>query len=428
MSREFAIQCYDLGKRYRIGESVRKAKTFKQAVRKAALAPFGYLRMKLRPPSESEILWALRHVSFEVARGEVVGIIGANGAGKSTLLKILSHITEPTEGHAVIRGRVNSLLEVGTGFHPELTGRENVFMAAAIHGMKRAEVNEVFDQIVDFSGVSRFLDTPLKRYSSGMRVRLGFAVAAHLSPDVLIVDEVLAVGDLSFKKRCADRMEKASNSGTTVLVVSHRMESILTLCNRAILLEAGRKVKEGSVRDVVDEYTAGVQIAASTSNLRERLDRRGSGLFRYVDVRFSDGDGGDKVQATVGESFSIHLGVEGPSAPAPDLTCICSLNSITGEGHTTLSSHRIGCEVSLEGRTELEWHIPRMPLPPGEYRCNLFVCRNTPGTPQMELFDRVTDAFTFDVVAGDYYNVGMATPQGTDRVFVDHALRIHRAR
>jgi len=425
MSEDKAIQCHELGKRYRIGAAHRKAKTFRQAVHQAVLSPFSYLRMKLRPPDESEVLWALRDVSFEVERGEVVGVIGANGAGKSTLLKILSRITEPTEGHAVIRGRVNSLLEVGTGFHPELTGRENMYMAAAIHGMKRAEVNAVFDQIVDFSGVGKFLDTPLKRYSSGMRVRLGFAVAAHLSPDVLIVDEVLAVGDLSFQKRCADRMEKAAGSGSTVLVVSHRMESILTLCSRGILLENGRKVMEGPAREVVDKYTADVQVAAGATSLREREDRRGDGRFRYVDVAFSDGDGTGLVQATVGEPFSIHLGVEGEAALASGLTCLCSLNAASGECATTLSSLRIGCDVSLSGRGELEWHIDRMALTPGDYRCNLILCRNVPGTPQMELFDRVTDAFTLAVVPGDFYGTGKTPVQGTDRFFLDHSLSIH---
>jgi lipopolysaccharide transport system ATP-binding protein len=196
--------------------------------------------------SASEDFWALRDVSFEVKRGEVVGIIGRNGAGKSTLLKILSRITEPTEGRVKILGRVASLLEVGTGFHPELTGRENIFVNGAILGMSRAEIQKKFDEIVDFSGVERFLDTPVKRYSSGMHVRLAFAVAAHLEPEILIIDEVLAVGDGEFQKRCLGKMNEVARSGRTVLFVSHNMLAARNLCSRVIVLASGRVLDDGA--------------------------------------------------------------------------------------------------------------------------------------------------------------------------------------
>ena len=205
-----------------------------------------------------EEIWALRDVSFEVPEGEVLGIIGRNGAGKSTLLKILTRITTPTSGRAEIRGRVGSLLEVGTGFHPELTGRENVFLNGSVLGMKRQEIQTKFDEIVEFSGVEQFIDTPVKRYSSGMSVRLAFAVAAHLEPEILLVDEVLAVGDAEFQQRCLGRMEDLSNSGRTVVFVSHQMQAVAQLCDRAILLEKGSVVLDGPSGDVVAQYLQSV--------------------------------------------------------------------------------------------------------------------------------------------------------------------------
>ena len=249
-----AITVDSLGKRYRIGVAERKNENLRDALKRIPLAPFRYLRSRLRGPTEREIIWALKDVSFEIGRGQVVGIIGRNGAGKSTLLKILSRITDPTEGRAVIRGRVNSLLEVGTGFHQELTGRENIYMNAAMHGMRRAEITRRLDQIVAFAEVEKFLDTPVKFYSSGMFVRLAFAVAAHLDPDIVLVDEVLAVGDIEFQKKCLGKMGEIGREGRTVLLVSHSMASITNLCQRAVLLEGGRVAKQGSATDVVQHY------------------------------------------------------------------------------------------------------------------------------------------------------------------------------
>src|SRR5258707_627075 len=208
---------------------------------------------------EVEQFWALRDLSFEVKRGEVLGIIGANGAGKSTLLKILSRITEPDGGRAVIRGRVASLLEVGTGFHPELTGRENIFLNGAILGMTRAEIISKFDEIVDFSGVERFLDTPVKRYSSGMYVRLAFAVAAHLEPEILVVDEVLAVGDAAFQKKCLGKMREVSQGGRTVLFVSHNVQAVQTLTKTSALIQAGNCVFFGETQEAVGKYLSSMQ-------------------------------------------------------------------------------------------------------------------------------------------------------------------------
>jgi lipopolysaccharide transport system ATP-binding protein len=244
-----------------------------------------------------EFLWALKDVSFTVEEGEVVGFIGRNGAGKTTLLKILSRITEPTEGHADIRGRVGSLLEVGSGFHPDLTGRENVYLYGTVLGMKKREVRRKFDEIVSFAEVERFLDTPVKRYSSGMYMRLAFAVAAHLEPEILIVDEVLSVGDYAFQKRCLGKMEEVSSGGRTVLFVSHNMPAVASLCGRAYLLDRGRIVSEGAAPDVVREYRA-AHDADELTPIGDREDRRGDGSVRVTGLRIENADGGGAVSSS----------------------------------------------------------------------------------------------------------------------------------
>ena len=229
--------------------------------------PNSKISLQKGPARTGERFWALKGISFDVKEGEVLGIIGRNGAGKSTLLKILSRVTTPTEGYVRIRGRVSSLLEVGTGFHQELTGRENVYLNGMIHGMTKAEINKKFDEIVDFSGVEKFIDTPVKRYSSGMNVRLGFAVAAHLEPEILIVDEVLAVGDAEFRRKCLIKMQEVSEGGRTVLFVSHNMHAIRELCHRGVVLEAGKIVHRGPTDEIVNKY-----LSSSSSELRVNED------------------------------------------------------------------------------------------------------------------------------------------------------------
>lgn len=251
---DVAIRVENLGKRYRIGRR-EPYKTLRDSLAGAVRAPFRRLSGGSNGDGgRGELIWALRDVSFEVRRGEVVGVIGRNGAGKSTLLKILSRITAPTEGSAVINGRVGSLLEVGTGFHPELTGRENIYLSGAILGMRKREINEKFDEIVKFAEVEKFIDTPLKRYSSGMQVRLAFAVAAHLEPEILLVDEVLAVGDAAFQKKCLGKMGDISKEGRTVLFVSHNMGAIEQLCDKCILLENGVIKQIGTTSTVISIY------------------------------------------------------------------------------------------------------------------------------------------------------------------------------
>jgi lipopolysaccharide transport system ATP-binding protein len=259
------IRVENLSKSYRIGLPPQDDQGRMAFLRKAA-GTFGYLASTLRDASEAEILWAIRDVSFEVEQGEVVGLVGRNGAGKSTLLKILSRITDPTHGRAFINGRVGSLLEVGTGFHPELTGRENIYLNGAVLGMKRAEIDAKFDEIAAFSGVEKFLDTPVKRYSSGMSVRLAFSVAAHLQPEVLLVDEVLAVGDAAFQKKCLGKMGDVAAEGRTVLFVSHNMVAVQNLCNRAIWLQEGRLVADSNANDIVMQY-----LQAANPGLREQV-------------------------------------------------------------------------------------------------------------------------------------------------------------
>jgi lipopolysaccharide transport system ATP-binding protein len=237
---DVAIQIRGLGKRYRLGGARKGYKTLRESIVAAALAPFRHFSAASKAENGEGVFWALKDVNFDVGQGEVIGVIGRNGAGKSTLLKVLSRITDPTEGEIDINGRVGSLLEVGTGFHPELTGRENVYLNGAILGMRRAEITRRFDEIVEFAEVERFLDTPVKYYSSGMYMRLAFAVAAHLEPEILVVDEVLAVGDMQFQKKCMGKMESVAAAGRTVLFVSHNIGAIRTLCQRVVWLESGR--------------------------------------------------------------------------------------------------------------------------------------------------------------------------------------------
>jgi len=290
---DVAIRVEGLGKQYRIGGPRARYRTIREAAVEAVRSPFRRLSSALRGEgsgANGETIWALKDVSFEVERGEVVGIIGRNGAGKSTLLKVLSRIAEPTEGWAEIHGRVGSLLEVGTGFHPELTGRENIYLSGAVLGMRRGEIDRRFDEIVDFSGVEQFLDTPLKHYSSGMQVRLGFAVAAHLELEILLVDEVLAVGDAEFQEKCLGKMGEVARGGRTVLFVSHNLDAVAQLTTRALLLDMGKLGKDGGTDAVIRHY-------------RKMLaDRSEQGEY----VAIADGAGVLRAKVVTSEPNQIH--------------------------------------------------------------------------------------------------------------------------
>ncbi|MCI0684024.1 MAG: polysaccharide ABC transporter ATP-binding protein [Gemmataceae bacterium] len=286
---DVVIRADRLGKQYRIGGRA-PYQTLRERLNRLMTAPFRWRRRGAADRAPAAPFWALRDVSFEVRQGDVVGIVGRNGAGKSTLLKILSRITEPTEGAADLIGRVGSLLEVGTGFHPELTGRENIYLNGAVLGMKRVEITRKFDEIVAFAEVEQFIDTPVKFYSSGMYMRLAFAVAAHLEPENLVVDEVLAVGDARFQSKCLDKMSQVSTAGRTVLFVSHNMSAITRLCTRALLLDRGRLVLEGPATDVVSAYLAR-DAESGTTRTWEGASAPGNEQLRLTHVGLFGADG-----------------------------------------------------------------------------------------------------------------------------------------
>jgi lipopolysaccharide transport system ATP-binding protein len=288
---EIAIAANGLSKNYRLGTGAHRYGRLTETLSNAAAAPFRKMLRRQAGPSKNETVWALKDVTFQVKEGQAVGIIGRNGAGKTTLLKVLSRITEPTEGSAVLRGRVGSLLEVGTGFHPELTGRENVYLNGAILGMSRAEVISRFDEIVDFAEVGQFLDTPVKRYSTGMQVRLAFAVAAHLEPEILIVDEVLAVGDVAFQRKCLGKMGDVASQGRTVLFVSHNMGIITRLCDYGLWLDAGKIAAQGAIDPVVRQYLESSAAADARYEHGDQDAAPGNDVVRLRGVNVRDDTG-----------------------------------------------------------------------------------------------------------------------------------------
>jgi lipopolysaccharide transport system ATP-binding protein len=364
-----AIRVESLSKSYRISHTAQRNtyRTLSEDLVEMATAPLKRWR-RHRANGLTEEFWALKDVDFEVQPGEVVGVIGRNGAGKSTLLKILSRITEPTEGRVRLRGRVGSLLEVGTGFHPELTGRENVYLNGSILGMSRKEIDRRFDEIVAFAEVERFLDTPVKRYSSGMYVRLAFAVAAHLEPEILIVDEVLAVGDAAFQEKCLGQMHRNALQGRTVLFVSHNMASIRQLCTRTVFLKAGCVVADGPVGEVVGDYYKDAR-AAQTDSLREWADRdpQATGQARIVrfDINVTNGESPDCTR--LAEPIQMSMDVEFyESIPNPTFGVLVS--SITGEALLDLRSIHSSMHVNLgRGIIRVTVTVPSLGLYPGEY-------------------------------------------------------------
>lgn len=358
-SSQVAIAARGLGKEYQIKHLGPPATTLAEAIVRRIRQPFRRV--------DTEEFWALKDVSFEVTRGEVVGVIGRNGAGKSTLLKILSRITEMTEGEADLYGRVGSLLEVGTGFHQELTGRENVFLAGTILGMTRAEIREQFDAIVDFAGVERFLDTPVKRYSSGMYVRLAFAVAAHLRSEILIVDEVLAVGDAEFQKKCLGKIRDLSTDGRTVLFVSHSMHSISLLCHKAIVLDGGRVSFYGDTAAGIEMY--GRQSARASSRPSIAPTRRpGSGEYRFREARF------DKSLYAPGDVTRVRFAITRERGQLGQFYPSAHLFDEHGVELTQMDGRLVGCWMDDANRLEGELAIRSPWLKPGRYRLDLYLC------------------------------------------------------
>jgi lipopolysaccharide transport system ATP-binding protein len=387
--KDIAIRCEGLSKRYRIGER-ESYKALRDVISDGVSSPFRRLRSALTrnggspngsalstqhsalspEPRNSKLetrnsFWALDDVSFDVKRGEVVGIIGRNGAGKSTLLKILSRITKPTKGHATIHGRVGSLLEVGTGFHPELTGRENIYLNAAILGMRKAEVAKKFDEIVAFAEVEKFMDTPVKRYSSGMYVRLAFAVAAHLEPEILVIDEVLAVGDAAFQKKCLGKIGEVAHGGRTVLFVSHNMGAIRNLCTEVIWLDDGKIVTNGPVVIVVDDYLR-TTVQRSGSSLDLTQVKRLSGSGERLIIRSLQFNGGGAIFH--GESLSVQIEFETRSEIS-DAAFGFGFSSLEGARLMTTESDLLEKQRNIPKgfRGKVEATIPQLQLQPGTY-------------------------------------------------------------
>jgi lipopolysaccharide transport system ATP-binding protein len=360
-----AVRIVRLSKRYQLGEAPRLAGSFREALVDLAKAPVRRMR-RLSGYAEEGWFWALRDVSFDVQPGEVTAVIGRNGAGKSTLLKILSRITEPTEGRVELRGRVASLLEVGTGFHPELTGRENIFLNGAILGMPRAEIRRKFDAIVAFAEVSAFIDTPVKHYSSGMYLRLAFSVAAHLEGEVLLVDEVLAVGDAPFQKKCLGKMQDVSRAGRTVVFISHNMAAVSALCTRAIVLEAGRPVFDGAARDGVRQYLeSNLADAALVWDLaacsRTMADLGSLVRLERVTALTARGDG-----FRFAERLRFRVAVAS-HATLEHLECAMNLDDIFGSRVVTFMSDRQPMSLIAGGRYNIEVTVPPFGLRPGRY-------------------------------------------------------------
>lgn len=362
--------------------------------------------------STREEFWALRDVSFEVKRGDRLGIIGRNGAGKSTLLKILSRITEPTSGQVTIDGRVASLLEVGTGFHPELTGRENIFLNGAILGMSRIDIKKKFDEIVAFAEVEKFLDTPVKRYSSGMYVRLAFAVAAHLEPEILIVDEVLAVGDSAFQKKCLDKMNDVAKGGQTILFVSHNMGVMQTLCNRGVLLQWGKLIADEHAATAVTTYLKSLEDAAS-GDLSQRRDRYGRGRVRFNQIKVTSGEGSENAALATGYPARFIFYTSGNLT---GMSCSFTIYDQLGQAVTYFDSAVSSREDLFHTNyiTKFVCEIDELVLIPGRYRINAAL------TCDGEFEDDVKAAIFFEVEDGNIRGRPISRESGFGSVLIRH--------
>ena len=417
---ESSVHVHNLGKRYRVWTHPRPT-NMKERIAFSANS----LRRRRQAgavPLVQEI-WALRGANLTVERGEVLGVIGPNGAGKSTLLSLLARITEPTEGYAELRGRVSSLLEVGTGFHPELSGRDNIFLNGAVLGMSRAETARKFDEIVEFSGIGDFLEIPIKRYSTGMYVRLAFAVAAHLDPEILLLDEVLAVGDQAFQQKCLERIDEITRSGRTVLFVSHDVSSIARLCKRAVLIQDGHIAYEGAADEAIERYLGTRPHLVGGGHLGAGVDRSGTGELRFCDVRIAGAEGGSMVLAN--RPVEIELLFAGArSIPARDLQLTLWVSSPVAGTLSTLST-RFQPEGPL-ARVELghgsivTCRLDELPLRPGRYFLSLSLDRTA------EVIDRVVNQVEFTVIPTDFHGGGVPPGEGDGPLLVRHHWDVGR--
>ncbi len=407
------IKVENLGKRYQIGER-EPYRTIRDSITRAVAAPWRGMRARLAGQAagpDTSHVWALSDVNFEVMPGEVLGIIGRNGAGKSTLLKVLSRITEPTTGRIELYGRVGSLLEVGTGFHPELTGRENISLSGAIMGMRRAEIARKFDQIVAFAEIERFVDTPVKRYSSGMYVRLAFAVAAHLDPEILLVDEVLAVGDVAFQKKCLGKMSDVARDGRTVIFVSHNMASIESLCSACLMLRGGRLESYGAPGKIIGHYIANeLSQDSGERSLVDHAGRSGSSFPMMALVRLFPKPGEPSAIMQIGSPLSIQVEFRS----ARPLRPILGVTVKTAQGMPVFGVSNRWTHAGFDGPQLSEGIIScdfaSLPLMPGTYSVDLYFGDFADITRDLDV---VLDATSFEVYPTDIYGTG-SLPRAMD--------------
>jgi lipopolysaccharide transport system ATP-binding protein len=414
-----AIVVENLGKQYHLGQREAHRRTFREAMVDAVREPWRRFQ-RLSGREQNGAFWALRDVSFVVEPGEVLGIIGRNGAGKSTLLKVLSQITEPTEGRVAVRGRVASLLEVGTGFHNELTGRENVYLNGAILGMSKAEIDRKFDEIVAFAGVEKFLDTAIKHYSSGMKVRLAFAVAAHLEPEILVIDEVLAVGDARFRSQCMRKMGEVAGSGRTVFLVSHDMGAIESLSSRVMLLEDGRIERIGAPEQVIAAYLSSTAQTGADVSLVHHRHRSPAYRALARRLRILDENGRPITAIPVGSAVTFELELASPET-IYDLYISLHLHTRLGVRVTTLSSYyAAGQPIDVSGVTVVRCRTPRMQLVPGSYHLVLGLA-TAGGT-----IDKIEPVTTLEITPRDIYGTGRVPDPREGLCVLDCAWEVHQ--
>ncbi|MBD2165768.1 ABC transporter ATP-binding protein [Calothrix membranacea FACHB-236] len=395
------ISVEKLGKKYIIGHQQERHDTLRDLIAnrtKSLLNPFNNKKSKIE--NNKEEFWALNDVSFEIKQGDRVGIVGHNGAGKSTLLKILSRITEPTTGSIKIKGRVASLLEVGTGFHPELTGRENIYLNGAILGMSKTEIKSKFDEIVAFAEVEKFLDTPVKHYSSGMYVRLAFAVAAHLEPEILIIDEVLAVGDAAFQKKCIGKIQDVGSSGKTILFVSHNMVTLSALCSRAIYFNKGNLLEDSSSQEVISRYLSSLQKRAWIP-LHEREDRTGDGRLRFTKIWLENALGEPVSKAVLGQTIVFCLACEIMES-LENVFVAFDIRDLFDDSLTNCNTEDTASNFAyLEpGKRVFRCQLSHFPIRAGLYSCNIY-CSDSQG-----ICDFLCSAYRLEVEDGDFYGTG----------------------
>ena len=414
-----AIAIHDLSKSFTLGGKDLGFNNFTEMTKRFARNALSKLGGLIKPGQHANrnLYWALKNISFDVQPGEVVGIIGRNGAGKSTLLKVLSRVTVPTTGHIDVRGRMGSMLEVNAGFHPELTGRENVYLAGSILGMRRREIQAKFDRIVEFSEIGEHLDTPVKRYSSGQYVRLAFAVTAYLEPEILIVDEVLAVGDATFQRRCIDRMADLARQGRTILFVTHNMQLVPQMCHRAVYLEKGTVKQIGPATEVTQTYMDKLLEDSRVGDLRDKY-HVGDGRAMFVRATASDGQGRQVSMFNTGDDLVVQLEVEVKTA-IPELTMAVVISSLHGTRVISGWSQEDNFPLSLTpGTHTLECRFRNLCIRPGHtFLLNLWMA-----TPNGVLVDSVENAMVIDTVSDDKH-AHLSSSQDHGMIYVEHKWR-----